>query len=68
MYTGIFNTLRFPAAVVPLGLDSNGLPITVQLVAGPNNDRLLIAAAQELELAFGGWRIPGSHLAVNKRQ
>uniref|UniRef100_A0AC35GVC5 Amidase domain-containing protein n=1 Tax=Panagrolaimus sp. PS1159 TaxID=55785 RepID=A0AC35GVC5_9BILA len=50
-------------AIVPLGLDSNGIPISVQLIAGPNNDRLLIAAAQELEDAFGGWQAPGSHLS-----
>uniref|UniRef100_A0A914PT44 Amidase domain-containing protein n=1 Tax=Panagrolaimus davidi TaxID=227884 RepID=A0A914PT44_9BILA len=62
-FTGIFNFLRLPAAIVPLGLDSNGIPISVQLIAGPNNDRLLIAAAQELEAAFGGWKAPGSHLS-----
>ena len=39
-----------------MGLDKDGLPLSVQIIAGPDNDRLLIAAANDLEEGFGGWR------------
>ncbi|KAK5641912.1 hypothetical protein RI129_010459 [Pyrocoelia pectoralis] len=58
IYTGIINVLEFPATHCPLGLDSNGLPIGVQVVANNNNDRLCFAVAEELERAFGGWVPP----------
>ena len=55
-----------PATVVPIGLDTSlgrgydarGLPLTVQVVAGPFCDALNIAVAKELERAFGGWQPP----------
>ena len=36
------------------------LPLSVQVVAGPYNDHLTLALAQQLELAFGGWLRPFS--------
>jgi fatty acid amide hydrolase 2 len=54
-YTGIFNTLEFPATQVPLGLDKEGLPLGVQVISRPGNDHLTIAVAKELERIFGGW-------------
>uniref|UniRef100_A0AC34FKX3 Amidase domain-containing protein n=1 Tax=Panagrolaimus sp. ES5 TaxID=591445 RepID=A0AC34FKX3_9BILA len=58
MYTGIWNVLRLPAIVCPLGLNENGLPLSVQLIAAPDNDQLLIEAANDLEDGFGGWQSP----------
>ncbi|XP_014220085.1 fatty-acid amide hydrolase 2-A-like [Trichogramma pretiosum] len=57
-YWAIFNVLKVPVCQVPMGLDKNGLPIGVQVVAAPNNDQLCIAVAKELEKAFGGWVPP----------
>ncbi|VDM60810.1 unnamed protein product [Angiostrongylus costaricensis] len=54
-YTALFNAIAFPAIQCPMGLDKNGLPLGVQIVAAPNSDRLLIAAAKDLEEGFGGW-------------
>ena len=54
-YTGIFNTLEFPATQVPLGLDREGLPLGVQVISRPGNDHVTIAVAEELERSFGGW-------------
>jgi fatty acid amide hydrolase 2 len=54
-YTGVFNTLNVAVTQVPLGLNSEGLPIGVQVVAAPYNDHLTIAVAEELEKQFGGW-------------
>ncbi|XP_031632192.1 fatty-acid amide hydrolase 2 isoform X2 [Contarinia nasturtii] len=57
-YWSIFNVLHVPATQVPLGLDSKGLPLGVQVVASRNRDRHCLAVAEELELAFGGWKPP----------
>ena len=54
-YTAIFNVLHLPVTQCPLGLDKNGLPMGIQIVAGKDNDRLSIAVARELERQFGGW-------------
>ncbi|KAJ6638111.1 Fatty-acid amide hydrolase 2 [Pseudolycoriella hygida] len=58
MYTMIFNILGFPATHVPLGKDSDGIPIGIQVVAAPYQDRLCLCIAAELEAAFGGWVPP----------
>lgn len=57
-YCGIFNVLGFPSTQVPLGLNQNGLPLGVQVVAAPGRDALSIAVAQRLESGFGGWQPP----------
>ncbi|XP_023948596.2 fatty-acid amide hydrolase 2-B [Bicyclus anynana] len=59
-YTAIINSLGFPSTTVPLGLNSEGLPIGLQVIANFNNDRLCFAVAEELEKAFGGWVEPQS--------
>ena len=75
-YTGIFNILGNPVtqvnlyivslssdppcSQVPLGLNSEGLPLGVQVVAGRNMDRLCLAVAQEVQLMFGGWVPPSA--------
>ena len=58
VYTAVINVLGFPSTQVPLGLDSRGLPLGVQVVAAHGNDHLTIAVALELERAFGGWVPP----------
>ncbi|RZC32770.1 fatty-acid amide hydrolase 2 [Asbolus verrucosus] len=57
-YTAIINVLGFPATHIPMGLNSEGLPIGIQVVANTKNDRLCLAVARELERAFGGWVPP----------
>ncbi|XP_063695622.1 fatty-acid amide hydrolase 2-B-like [Culicoides brevitarsis] len=57
-YTKLFNVFGFPACHVPMGLNSEGLPIGFQVVAAPYQDRLCLAMAVELEHAFGGWVPP----------
>jgi Asp-tRNA(Asn)/Glu-tRNA(Gln) amidotransferase A subunit family amidase len=55
-YTIMFNVLGFPAACVPIRWSANGLPLVVQVVAGPGEDETALAVAAELERVFGGWR------------
>lgn len=57
-HCGIFNLLETPVTTCPLGFADDGLPISMQIVASPKMDHLTIAAANELESVFGGWRCP----------
>ncbi|KAH8335718.1 hypothetical protein KR074_012007 [Drosophila pseudoananassae] len=57
-YFSLFNVLHLPATQVPMGLDSKGMPLGIQVVANLNNDRLCLAVAEELERTFGGWVPP----------
>ncbi|CAG9788527.1 unnamed protein product [Diatraea saccharalis] len=57
-YWGVFNAIKFPAAQVPLGLNSDGLPVGIQVVAAPENDALALAVAEHLGKLFGGFVPP----------
>ncbi|KAI3420078.1 hypothetical protein GPALN_003410 [Globodera pallida] len=59
-YTIMVNLLGFPALAAPVGKSATtNMPLGVQLIASPLNEALLVAAAKELELAYGGWVKPG---------
>ncbi|XP_023942810.1 fatty-acid amide hydrolase 2 [Bicyclus anynana] len=53
-YWSLINVLKCPATQVPLGRNSQGLPIGIQVVAAPYNDALCLAVAKYLEKEFGG--------------
>ncbi|KFM68941.1 Fatty-acid amide hydrolase 2, partial [Stegodyphus mimosarum] len=57
-YSVIFNILGLPVTQCPLGIGGKGLPLGIQVIGGLNKDRVTIAAARELEKAFGGWISP----------
>jgi amidase len=60
-YNVVWNYLGNPAASVPAGFTAEGLPLSVQLIAPPNREDLLISLAAQLE-AERGWpsrRPPG---------
>ncbi|XP_048852278.1 fatty-acid amide hydrolase 2-A-like isoform X4 [Brienomyrus brachyistius] len=63
-YAGIFNILGLPVTQCPLGLNQEGLPLGVQVVAGRFQDHLTLAVARHLEEAFGGWKEPGAPSAL----
>jgi fatty acid amide hydrolase 2 len=54
----VFNLAGVPVTEVPLGLTASGLPLGVQVAAGPDRDHVSIAVALELERVFGGWVPP----------
>ena len=58
MYTAVFNALELPVTQVPLGLDTQGLPLGVQVVGATSADATTIAVAQALEQELGGWVQP----------
>ncbi|KYN07521.1 Fatty-acid amide hydrolase 2 [Cyphomyrmex costatus] len=57
-YTAIINVVGLPATACPLGLNKQGLPIGIQVIAGLYQDHLTLAVAEELERGFGGWVPP----------
>jgi len=61
LYTPIANLIQAPAIAMPAGLDSDGLPVSVQLVAREGDDVTAIRCAAVLEDAgFGASRLaPG---------
>jgi fatty acid amide hydrolase 2 len=65
-YWSLINVLHLPATQVPLGLDSNKLPLGIQVVAAKNQDRLCLAVAEELDQQFGGWVPPFATENVEK--
>nr|CAD7439053.1 unnamed protein product [Timema bartmani] len=52
------SALGLPATNCPVGLNDKGLPVGIQVIAGPCQDRLCLALAKEIETAFGGWIPP----------
>ncbi len=52
-YTQWFNALAAPAAVVPVGISPEGLPIGVQIVARPFEDETALEIAALVNAAFG---------------
>ena len=52
-YTQWWNLLAAPAAVVPVGRSSEGLPIGVQLVGRPFEDETVLTAASVIDEEFG---------------
>jgi amidase len=52
-HTQWFNALAAPAAVVPVGLSPEGLPIGVQIVARPFQDETALGIAAVVDATFG---------------
>lgn len=51
LYTPLANLIQAPAIAMPAGLDGDGLPVSVQLVAQAGNDATVIRCAAALEAA-----------------
>ena len=47
----MFNVTGQPAAVVPWGLDRDGLPLSVQLVGRPSDEATLLSLSAQIESA-----------------
>jgi hypothetical protein len=58
-FTYPFNMTRQPAASVPIGLHSDGLPMAAQLVGPLYADRLVLRAARAVESARP-WKLPAT--------
>jgi amidase len=49
-FAASWNLARFPAMVVPAGMHSVGVPLSVQLVAGPGREDTLLSVARQIEM------------------
>lgn len=58
-FTSWANQTGVPAASLPCGL-ADGLPVGLQIVAGPRADAFLLSVCQVLESEFGTFRPPGA--------
>jgi len=57
-YSVAYSLTGWPCVVVRAATSPEQLPIGVQVVARPWREDVALAAAQQLELALGGWRPP----------
>src|SRR5690606_27241751 len=57
-HTTLANATGHPAISLPAGLDSNGVPVGVQLMARRGREDLLLALAAQLERSQRGGRWP----------
>ncbi len=57
-YSQTFNVFGLPSVVVPTGRSAEGLPIGVQIIGRPFEERTVLAAAEIIEQALGGWQRP----------
>ena len=48
-FTILWNVTGQPAASVPAGFSSHGLPLAVQIVGGPNHESTLLSLAAQIE-------------------
>src|SRR5438552_4179842 len=56
-YSQAVNVFGLPSVVVPAARSPEGLPIGVQIIGQPYEERTVLAAAKVIEDALGGWRI-----------
>jgi Asp-tRNA(Asn)/Glu-tRNA(Gln) amidotransferase A subunit family amidase len=57
-YSQTFNVFDLPVVVVPAGRSAAGLPIGVQIIGRPFAELEVLAAAEIVEAALGGWQKP----------
>lgn len=57
-YSQAFNAFDLPSVTLPAGRSSEGLPIGVQIIGRPGAEETILAAAQLIEEALGGWQPP----------
>lgn len=53
-YCGWVNYLGLPSLAMPIGLDSNGLPVSMQLIAKPFHEPQLLAIGKQIETDIFG--------------
>ena len=60
-WCGGFGAVYLPAAVVPVGLTADGLPVGVQIVGPYLEDRTVLDIAARVEEILGGFRAPSGY-------
>ncbi len=57
-YSQTFNVFDLPAVTIPVAQSKNGLPLGVQIIGPPFAEEMILAAAEIVAEAVGGWRPP----------
>lgn len=57
-YSRAANVLGFPSVTLPAGRTDSGLPIGIQIIGRPFDEKRVLAAAKIIEEALGGWTKP----------
>jgi amidase len=57
-YTKPYSMAGWPSVAVRAGTSPEGMPIGVQVVAGPWREDVALAVAQHIEITLGGWQRP----------
>lgn len=57
-YTTLFSALDFPASSVPMGLNTQHIPLAVQIIGNRDQDYSILLAAKLLDKVHGGWKMP----------
>ena len=57
-WVALATACRLPATTIPAGLTTGGLPVGVQLIGPSRSDTRLIAIAEAIEAALGGFQAP----------
>ena len=53
-----YNLTGWPGVTVPVGMDGDGLPIGVQIVARPWREDVALALGARIEKSLGGYSPP----------
>jgi len=57
-YSQTYNVFGLPSLAVPAGRSAQGLPIGVQVTGPPFAEQTVLAVAEIIEAALGGWQSP----------
>jgi Asp-tRNA(Asn)/Glu-tRNA(Gln) amidotransferase A subunit family amidase len=57
-YSQTFNVFGLPSLAVPVARTASGLPVGVQVIGAPFDERTVLGAGQAIEKALGGWHEP----------
>ena len=66
-YSQTFNVFGLPSLVVPAGRSAEGLPIGIQIIGRPFEERMVLNAARLIEEALGGWLLCPSTFSLPLR-
>lgn len=58
LFAGLFRLLGWDCTTLPVGVQSDGLPLGLQLVSSPQQEELRLQAVERLAQDMGGWRPP----------
>lgn len=48
-YMALCNAFGLPSTQIPIGFTKDGLPLGLQVIGGPNQDKLTLKVAQDIE-------------------